>query len=108
MPWVLLLIAAGLEVAWAIGLPYTHGFTKLGPSLWVGAGLLGSFVLLSSAARAIPIGTAYATWTGIGAAGTALLGMLFLDEPTSPGRVASLVAIVLGVIGLRVFGAEER
>lgn len=107
MPWALLLVAALLEVAWAVGLPYTHGFTKLVPSVLVGAGLIGSFALLSRAAVSIPIGTAYATWTGIGAAGTALLGMLLLDESTSPARVASLVAIVLGVVGLRAFGGER-
>jgi quaternary ammonium compound-resistance protein SugE len=103
-----LLTAAALEVGWAIGLPYTHGFTRPWPSVGVGAGLIGSFVLLARAAHSIPIGTAYATWTGIGAAGTAALGMIFFEESTSPLRVGSLVAIVAGVIGLRLFGAEER
>jgi quaternary ammonium compound-resistance protein SugE len=107
MPWALLLGASVLEIAWAVGLPYTEGFTRAWPSLLVGVGLIGSFVLLARAAESIPIGTAYATWTGIGAAGTALLGMILLGESTSPARVASLVAIVLGVIGLRMFGGER-
>ena len=108
MPWALLLTAAALEIAWAVGLPYTQGFTRPLPSLLVGAGLLGSFALLSRAAMTIPIGTAYAVWTGIGAAGTALLGMVLLGESTSLPRVASLVTIVLGVVGLRAFGGERR
>jgi quaternary ammonium compound-resistance protein SugE len=107
MPWALLLAAPVLEIAWAVGLPFTEGFTRAWPSLLVGAGLIGSFALLARAAQSIPIGTAYATWTGIGAAGTALFGMSLLDEPTSPARVASLAAIVLGVVGLRVFSGER-
>ena len=108
MAWALLLGASVLEVAWAVGLPFTEGFTRPWPSVLVGVGLIASFVLLARAAESISIGTAYATWTGIGAAGTALLGMILLDEPTSPARVASLVTIVLGVVGLRAFDSERR
>ncbi len=103
MHWTLLLIAAGLEIAWAVGLKYTDGFTRFWPSAGVGVALVASVVLLGLAAREIPIGTAYAVWTGIGAAGTATLGMVLFAEPASAGRIVCLVLIVAGVVGLKLF-----
>ncbi len=100
--WIFLLVAAGLEVGWAIGLKYTHGFTRLWPSVATIAGMAASMYLLALAARELPIGTAYAVWTGIGAVGTATLGMVLLGEPATAGRVACIVMIVSGVVGLKV------
>ncbi len=104
MSWILLILAAVLEVVWAIGLKYTQGFTKLWPSLWTALAMVGSMVLLAWAARSLPIGTAYAVWTGIGAAGTAIMGVYLFGEPASAARVTGLALIVLGVILLRVSG----
>ena len=101
MHWTLLLIAAALEIVWAAGLKYTDGFTRLWPSLGVGAAMAASMALLALAARGLPIGTAYAVWTGIGAAGTSLVGMLCFHEPRSALRLACLVLIVAGVVGLK-------
>jgi quaternary ammonium compound-resistance protein SugE len=101
--WILLLIAAGLEVAWAIGLKHTAGFTRLWPSVATIAGMAASMYLLALAARALPIGTAYAVWTGIGAVGTAILGMVWLHEPATGARIGCIALIVAGVVGLRVF-----
>lgn len=103
MPWTLLLIAAGFEIAWAVGLKYTDGFTKLWPSVGVVIALVASVGLLALAARSLPIGTAYAVWTGIGAAGTAVAGMLLFGESTSVPRLVCLVLIVAGVVGLKFF-----
>jgi quaternary ammonium compound-resistance protein SugE len=104
MSWILLILAAVLEVVWAIGLKYTQGFTKLWPSLWTALAMVGSMVLLAWAARSLPIGTAYAVWTGIGAAGTAIMGVYLFGEPASAARVTGLALIVLGVILLKVSG----
>lgn len=102
MDWIYLIVAGLLEVAWAVSLKRTEGFTRLGPSL-VTLALMGvSFYLLSLALRTLPTGTGYAVWVGIGAAGTALIGILFLGEPRTALRLASLALIVLGVIGLRL------
>jgi len=103
MHWTLLLIAAGFEIAWAVGLKYTDGFTRFWPSAGVAVALVASVALLGLATRAIPIGTAYAVWTGIGAAGTATLGMVLFAEPASAGRIVCLVLIVAGVVGLKLF-----
>ncbi|HYO16158.1 MAG TPA: multidrug efflux SMR transporter [Thermoanaerobaculia bacterium] len=101
MQWVYLVIAGLLEVAWAVTLKKTEGFTRLGPSLLT-LGLMGvSFYLLSLGMRDLPASTSYAVWVGIGAAGTALVGFLFLGEAWSVLRVVSLLLIILGVIGLR-------
>lgn len=102
MQWVYLVIAGLLEVAWAVTLKKTEGFTRLGPSLLT-LGLMGvSFYLLSLGMRDLPASTSYAVWVGIGAAGTALVGFLFLGEAWSVLRVVSLLLIILGVIGLRL------
>ena len=106
MAWLWLIVAGLLEIVWAVTLKRTEGFTKLGPSLLTLAAMIASFYLLSQVMRTLPTGTAYAVWVGIGAAGTALIGILFLDEPKTAFRLISLALIVLGVIGLRV--AEGR
>ncbi len=105
MAWIFLFIAGVFEVAWAVGLKYTHGFTRLGPSLATLAAMVASFVFLSQAVRVLPIGTAYAVWTGIGAVGTALLGMLLFGESHAAGRLLCIGLIVFGIVGLRVASA---
>jgi len=102
MPWVLLLVAGLLEVGWAIGLKYTEGFTRPVPSALTLAALVGSVVLLGLAMKSLPVGTSYAVWVGVGAVGTALLGMVLFDEPASLGRIASLGLIVAGIVGLKL------
>jgi quaternary ammonium compound-resistance protein SugE len=102
MAWLLLVIAGMLEIGWAIGLKYADGFTRLVPSLWTLAGLTASMVLLAAAARSLPIGTAYAVWTGIGTAGTALLGIWLFREPASAVRLFCIALIIAGVLGLKL------
>jgi len=102
MSWVLLTVAGFLEVAWAIGLKYTHGFTRPVASVLTGAAIVASMVLLARAAREIPIGTAYAVWVGIGALGTASLGIVLFGEPTSPGRMLFMALLVLSIVGLKL------
>lgn len=102
MAWLALLAAALLEVSWAIGLKYTDGFTRLVPSIWTILSMAVSMVLLAWAARTLPIGTAYAVWTGIGAAGTAILGAYLFNEPISATRIAGVSLIIGGVVLLRL------
>jgi quaternary ammonium compound-resistance protein SugE len=104
MAWVWLVLAALFEVGWAIGLKYSDGFTRLWPSVWTALSIVASMLLLGLAARTLPIGTAYAVWTGIGAAGTAALGMLWLGEPATAARIGCLALIVGGVVGLKLAG----
>lgn len=101
MAWGLLLIAAVFEIGWAVGLKYSHGFTKLWPSVLSILSMVVSMSLLAVAVRTIPIGTGYAVWTGIGAAGTALLGMWLFAEPATMARLFFLGLIVSGIIGLK-------
>jgi len=101
MAWIVLCIAGLLEVVWAIGLKYTHGFSRLGPSVITVVAMVVSMVLLSWAMKSLPAGTAYAVWTGIGAVGAAIAGILLLGESASPARLLSLSLIVLGIIGLK-------
>lgn len=101
MGWVYLLLAALFEVGWAIGLKFSQGFTKLGASIWTIVAMVISFTLLAIAVRTIPVGTGYAVWTGIGAVGTAVLGMVFFAEPCTLWRVLCLLLIVGGVVGLK-------
>ena len=103
MAWFYLILAGLLEIVWAVGMKKTHGFTKLWPSLGTFAALIASFWLLTISVRTLPIGTAYAIWTGIGAAGTAVFGMVFLSEPREVGRIVCLVMIVAGTVGLKLF-----
>ena len=102
MSWIILFIAGLLEVVWAIGLKYTHGFTRLTPSVITVTAMIVSIVLLSWAMRSLPVGTAYAVWTGIGAVGAAITGILLLGESASLARIASLALIVAGFIGLKL------
>ncbi|MCO6453956.1 MAG: quaternary ammonium compound efflux SMR transporter SugE [Pirellulaceae bacterium] len=101
MAWVLLLVAALFEVGWAVGLKYTEGFTKFWPSVLTILAMVISMGLLAAAVRTIPVGTGYAVWTGIGAAGTALLGIVLFAEPVSAWRIVCLLLIVAGVVGLK-------
>ena len=106
MSW-LLLVAAGLfEVAWAVGLKYTEGFTRPGPTTLVVAAMVASVWLLGIALRTIPVGTGYAVWTGIGAVGTAILGMFLFDEPRDALRVGCILLIVAGIVGLKLVTPE--
>jgi quaternary ammonium compound-resistance protein SugE len=100
--WIILLVAGLFEVGWAIGLKYTRGFTRIVPSALTVTAMLVSMWLLARAVQVLPIGTAYAVWTGVGAAGTALLGMALFHEPRTALRLASLVLIVAGIAGLRL------
>ena len=102
MAWAILFVAGLFEIGWAIGLKYTEGFTRLWPSLWTVAAMAISIYLLALAVRTLPMGTSYAVWTGIGAVGTALLGILLLNEPATVGRLASIALIVAGIAGLRL------
>jgi quaternary ammonium compound-resistance protein SugE len=102
MPWILLLVAGLLEVGWAIGLKYTEGFTKTVPSVLTVAAMAGSVVLLGLAMKSLPVGTSYAVWVGVGAVGTAILGMILFDEPATFARIASLGLIVAGIVGLKL------
>lgn len=106
MAWLVLFLAGLFEIAWAVGLKYTQGFTRLWPSLWVAATMGASIWLLAQATRHLPIGTAYAVWTGIGAAGTALVGMLLFNESRDWLRLASIALVVLGILGLRLAHAR--
>ena len=105
MAWVLLFLAGVLEIVWAIGLKHTEGFSKLWPSVITIVAMIASFWLLARAIETIPIGTGYAMWTGIGAAGTAILGMVWYGEPATAARLACLLAIVLGIVGLKLTSA---
>jgi quaternary ammonium compound-resistance protein SugE len=102
MAWALLFVAGLFEIGWAIGLKYTDGFTRLWPSVWTGLAMVVSVVLLALAVRTLPIGTAYAVWTGIGAAGTALLGIYLFGEPATALRLACIGVIVAGIVGLKL------
>jgi quaternary ammonium compound-resistance protein SugE len=102
MAWVYLIVAGLFEIGWATGLKYTDGFTRLWPSLWTAASMAFSVWLLAVALKTIPIGTGYAVWTGIGAAGTALAGMVLFGESRALIRIASIAVIMAGIVGLKV------
>ncbi len=104
MAWLYLIIAGILEVAWAIGLKYTHGWTRLWPSVFTAASMVVGFVCLSRAVKTIPIGTGYAVWTGIGTIGTAIFGVLMLGEPATAPRLLCILVIAGGIVGLKVLG----
>ncbi len=101
-PWLLLGLAGAFEIVWAVGLKYADGFTKPWPSAVTIAAMAASMYLLALAARSLPIGTAYAVWTGIGAVGAALLGMMLFAESANAVRLACIGLIVVGIIGLKV------
>ena len=102
MPWLVLLLAGVFEIGWAIGLKYTEGFSRLWPTVGTVAAMALSLALLGIAMKSLPVGTAYAVWVGVGAVGTAILGIVLLGEPANPGRLLSLGLIVLGIIGLKL------
>lgn len=99
--WVYLLLAGAAEIGWMVALKFSQGFTRLGPSIVTVASLGLSMVFLSLAIRAIPLGTAYAIWTGIGAAGIAVIGMAFFGEPRTALRIACIGLIIVGIVGLK-------
>lgn len=102
MPWIILLLAGLFEIGWAIGLKYTEGFTRPWPTLGTVMAMAISLSLLGIAMKSLPVGTAYAVWVGVGAVGTAILGIVLLGEPANAGRMVSLGLIVAGIIGLKL------
>lgn len=105
MAWLLLVVAGLFEVGWAIGLKYTEGFTRVWPSVFTLGAMVLSVVLLGVAMKSLPVGTSYAVWVGVGAVGTAILGMVLFGEPATAGRLASLGLIVAGIVGLKLASA---
>lgn len=101
-PWIVLFIAGLLEVCWTVGLKYTEGFTRLIPTVFTLSTLAGSMYLLAKAAQALPIGTAYAVWVGIGAVGAGVLGILLFKEPITFPRIAFMVLLVVSIVGLKL------
>ena len=102
MAWLSVFIAGVFEIVWAIAMKYSNGFSKLGPSVITIGAMLISFYLLSTALKTLPVGTAYAVWTGIGAAGTAIMGMLLFDESREVLRLLCIALIVAGIVGLQL------
>ena len=102
MAWTLLFIAGLFEIGWAVGLKYTAGFTRLWPSIGTAASMAVSVVLLGWAMRTLPVGTAYAVWTGIGAVGTVVLGIILFQEPATAARLFCIALIIAGILGLRL------
>ena len=102
MPWIILVIAGLFEIGWAIGLKYTEGFTRLWPTVGTVASMLISVGLLGVAMRDLPVGTAYAVWTGIGAVGTVILGIVLMGDPANAPRLACVGLILAGIIGLKL------
>lgn len=105
MNWLILILGGGFECGWAVGLKYTHGFTRLLPSVATVISMAASLGLLTLALRTLPVGTAYAVWTGIGAVGTAIAGIALFDEPVTPLRILSLGLVVAGIAGLKLAGS---
>ena len=102
LAWIILIGAGLFECAWAIGMKLSQGFTRLYPTLWTLAAMAVSLLMLTIAVRRVPIGTAYAVWTGMGAVGVATIGIIWFGEPAAPGRLVSLALVSLGIIGLRL------
>jgi quaternary ammonium compound-resistance protein SugE len=100
--WIMLCIAGVFEIGWAIGLKYTEGFTRPGPSIATAIAIVASMLLLAWSIRTLPVGTAYAVWTGIGAVGTAVLGIVLFGEPAAVARLVCIGLIVAGVVGLKL------
>lgn len=102
MSWVYLVVAGVLEIGWAIGLKYTEGFSRLVPTVLTIGAMIASVALLGLALRELPVGTGYAVWTGIGAVGTAILGIILFSEPATALRIGSIALIVGGIVGLKL------
>jgi quaternary ammonium compound-resistance protein SugE len=102
MAWIYILVASVFEISWAVGLKYSHGFTKLEPTIFTVITMILSYLFLSMGIKTLPIGTAYAVWTGIGAVGTALYGILFFNESKELIRIFFIFLIVVGIIGLKI------
>ena len=107
MAWVVLFIAGLLEIGWAVGLKYTEGFTRPWPTVGTAAALIASMGLLGVALRTLPLGTAYAVWTGIGTVGTAVLGIVLFREPATAMRLVCIALIVAGILGLKLVSASS-
>jgi len=105
MAWIILVLAGATEVGWAVGLKYTDGFTKVGPSIFTVVSMIASVVLLGIAVKSIPLGTAYAVWTGIGTVGAVIAGMMLFGESASLVRLACIGLIVAGIAGLKLSAA---
>jgi quaternary ammonium compound-resistance protein SugE len=103
MAWLILFIAGLFEIGWAVGLKFTEGFTRPIPTVLTGVSLVASMGLLGWAVKSLPLGTAYAVWTGVGAVGTAIVGILLFKEPATAGRLVCLALIVSGILGLKLF-----
>jgi len=106
MAWVVLFIAGLFEIGWAVGLKYTEGFTRIGPTVFTAISLIASMGLLGVAVRSLPLGTAYAVWTGIGAAGTVVLGIILFKEPATVARLVCVGLILSGILGLKLLTKE--
>ncbi|MGK5080553.1 quaternary ammonium compound efflux SMR transporter SugE [Janthinobacterium sp. HLX7-2] len=106
MAWIILVLAGLLETGWAIGLKYSDGFTRLVPSVLTAISMVASVVMLGLALRTLPLGTAYAIWTGIGTVGTAIFGIMVLGEPASAARIACIALIVSGILGLKLLSPQ--
>ena len=102
MSWLLLILAGLFEIGWAIGLKYTDGFTRLWPSIGTALAMIVSLALLGVAMKALPVGTAYAVWVGVGAVGTVILGIVLFGEPANALRLASVALIIGGIVGLKL------
>lgn len=106
MAWIYLVIAGILEIQWAVTMKYTEGFSKLWPSVFCIAGMAASVYFLALAQKTLPLGTSYAVWTGIGAVGTAIMGMILFNEPRDAARIACILLIVGGILGLKVLSSH--
>ncbi len=102
MVWLILIIAGLFEVAWAVGLKYTEGFTRLWPTVGTLAAMILSVWLLAIAMKSLPVGTAYSIWVGVGAVGTVILGIFLYDEPANAGRIISVALVIVGIVGLKL------
>jgi quaternary ammonium compound-resistance protein SugE len=102
MNWAILVVAGLFEIGWAIGLKYTDGFTRLLPTVWTVLSMIISLGLLGIAMKALPVGTAYSVWVGVGAVGTVILGIVLFGEPASAGRIISVALILAGIVGLKL------
>lgn len=108
MAWTLLVVAGLFEVGWAIGLKYTHGFTRFWPTVWTALAMIVSLGLLGIAMKSLPTGTAYAVWVGVGAVGTVVCGIVLLGESASAARLFSVALIVAGIVGLKLATPKQE